>query len=196
MTDPTDPRPRLWAPWRMEYIRGPKEHGCIFCRYIAEDVSRWRERLVLCRRADAFVMLNKYPFASSHVMVVPARHASDLGELTEAEHANLFELVRATASALRVAVNAEGVNIGINLGAPAGAGIAEHLHVHLVPRWRGDLNFMPVIADVRVMPESLDATYSRLLPYFRPLGEAPPEPPPPPPPRPAAAPARPRAKKR
>lgn len=188
MTAPKDPRPHLWAPWRMEYIRGPKEHGCIFCRYITEDPSHWRERLVLCRRADAFVMLNKYPFASSHLMVVPVRHASELGELTAAEHANLFELVRATASALRVAVNAEGVNIGINMGAAAGAGIAEHLHVHVVPRWRGDLNFMPVIADVRVMPEALDATYTRLLPYFRPLGESPAEPPPSPP-KPASKPA-------
>lgn len=173
MSDTKHTRPRLWAPWRMEYIRGPREHGCIFCRYIAEDPSQWRERLVLCRKGDAFVMLNKYPFASSHLMVVPVRHASDLGELTEAEHAALFELVRATASALRVAVNAEGANIGINLGAAGGAGIAEHLHVHIVPRWRGDLNFMPVIADVRVMPESLEATYQRLLPYFRPLGDAP-----------------------
>lgn len=173
----------------MEYIRGPREHGCIFCRYIAEDVALWRERLVLCRRHDAFVMLNRYPFASSHLMVVPVRHASDLGELTAAEHANLFELVRATASALRVAVNAEGVNIGINQGAAAGAGIAEHLHVHVVPRWRGDLNFMPVIADVRVMPEALDATYTRLLPFFRPLGEAPAEPP-------ASAPRKPPARRR
>lgn len=159
----------------MEYIRGPKEHGCIFCRYIEEDSAAWPTRLILCRRADAFVMLNKYPFASSHLMVVPVRHASDLGELTAEEHANLFELVRATASALRVAVNAEGVNLGINLGAAAGAGIAEHLHVHVVPRWRGDLNFMPMIADVRVMPEALDATYARLLPFFRPLGEVTPD---------------------
>ena len=174
-TPKAPPRPRLWAPWRMEYIRGPKEPGCIFCRYPEEEPSRRRERLILCERADAFVMLNKYPFASSHVMVVPARHASDLGELTEAEHANLFELVRATASALRVAVNAEGINIGINLGAPAGAGIAEHLHVHLVPRWRGDQNFMPVIADLRVMPDHLDDTWLRLEPYFRPLADAPPE---------------------
>jgi ATP adenylyltransferase len=160
----------------MEYIRGPKEPGCIFCRYPAEDRARYAERLILCTRGDAFVMLNKYPFASGHLMVVPTRHASDLSELTEAEHAALFELVRASASALKVAVNAEGVNIGINIGASAGAGIAEHLHVHIVPRWRGDMNFMPVVADLRVMPEALDATWSRLAPYFRPLGDAAPEP--------------------
>ncbi|MDB4932257.1 MAG: family hydrolase [Myxococcaceae bacterium] len=159
----------------MEYIRGPKEPGCIFCRYPAEDPARLRERLVLCARADAFVMLNKYPFASGHLMVVPTRHASDLAELSADEHAALFELVRASASALKVAVNAEGVNIGVNIGAAAGAGIAEHLHVHIVPRWRGDMNFMPVVADLRVMPEALDATWARLAPYFRPLGDAPPE---------------------
>ncbi len=157
----------------MEYIRGPKEPGCIFCRYPSEDPTAFRERGILCVRSDAFVMLNKYPFASAHLMVVPTRHASDLGELAPKEHAALFELVRAAASALKVAVNAEGVNIGINMGAAAGAGIAEHLHVHIVPRWRGDLNFMPVIADLRIMPEALDATWARLAPYFRPLGDGP-----------------------
>lgn len=169
----------------MEYIRGPKEPGCIFCRYPAEEPAKFAERLILCVRADAFVMLNKYPFASGHLMVVPTRHASDLGELTAEEHAALFELVRASASALKVAVNAEGVNIGINVGAAAGAGIAEHLHVHIVPRWRGDMNFMPVVADLRVMPEALSATWSRLVPYFRPLGETPAELPPAPRRRPA-----------
>jgi ATP adenylyltransferase len=153
----------------MEYIRGTREPGCIFCDYPAEGPDKRRERLLLCERRDAFVMLNRYPFASSHVMVVPTRHVSDLGELTPDEHAALFELVRASCSALRVAVRAEGLNVGLNLGAAAGAGIAEHLHVHVVPRWRGDHNFMPVIADVRVMPEALDATWAHLEPFFRPL---------------------------
>jgi ATP adenylyltransferase len=153
----------------MEYIRGTREPGCIFCDYPAEGPDKRRERLLLCERPDAFVMLNRYPFASSHVMVVPTRHVSDLGELTPDEHAALFELVRAACGALRVAVRAEGLNVGLNLGAAAGAGIAEHLHVHVVPRWRGDHNFMPVIADVRVMPEALDATWAHLEPFFRPL---------------------------
>lgn len=166
-----EPSGRLWAPWRMEYIRGPKEPGCIFCNYPAEDPANFPRRLLLCARVDAFVMLNKYPFASGHLMVVPRRHVSDLAELSPAEHAALFELVRESGTALKLAVNAEGMNIGINVGAVAGAGIAEHLHVHIVPRWRGDSNFMPVIADVRVMPEALDATYQRLAPYFRPLGD-------------------------
>lgn len=157
----------------MEYIRGPKEHGCIFCRYPDEDTTRHRERLILCLRNEAFVMLNKFPFASAHLMVVPRRHASDLGELTPREHTALFELVRASASALKVAVQAEGMNIGINMGAAAGAGIAEHLHVHIVPRWKGDMNFMPVVADLAVMPEALDQTWLRLQPYFRVLGDMP-----------------------
>lgn len=156
----------------MEYIRGAREAGCIFCRYPAEGPARWRERLLLCARPDAFVMLNRYPFASAHVMVVPARHVSDLGELSAAEHAALFELVRDAGGALKAAVRAEGLNVGLNLGAAAGAGIAEHLHVHVVPRWRGDHNFMPVLADVRVMPEALDATWAHLEPFFRPLGAA------------------------
>ncbi len=168
-----DPRPRLWAPWRMEYIRGAREPGCIFCDYPREDAAKHRARLLLVGRPDAFVMLNRYPFASSHIMVVPRRHVSDLAELTAAEHAALFELVRDACSVLRPAVNAEGLNVGLNLGAAAGAGIAEHLHVHVVPRWRGDHNFMPVIADVRVMPEALDETWARLEPLFRPLGAAP-----------------------
>ncbi len=168
-------RPQLWAPWRMEYIRGAKEQGCIFCKYPAEDASKHRERLLLCKRSEAFVMLNRYPFASAHVMVIPNRHVSDLSELSRDEHAALFELVRDACGVLQKAVNAEGLNVGLNLGAAAGAGIAEHLHVHIVPRWRGDLNFMPVIADVRVMPEALDATWARLEPLFRPLG-APPAP--------------------
>ncbi len=156
----------------MEYIRGVKERGCIFCRYPSEPASTRRERLMLCERRDAFVMLNRYPFASSHVMVIPTRHVSDLGELSRSEHAALFELVRDACAVLQKAVNAEGLNVGLNLGAAAGAGIAEHLHVHVVPRWRGDHNFMPVIADVRVMPEALDDTWARLEPLFRPLAEA------------------------
>lgn len=161
----------MWAPWRMEYIRGVKEKGCIFCSYPAEPRSTRRARLLLCERRDAFVMLNRYPFASSHLMVIPTRHVSDLGELTRDEHAALFELVRDTCAVLQKAVNAEGLNVGLNLGAAAGAGIAEHLHVHVVPRWRGDHNFMPVIADVRVMPEALDDTWARLEPLFRPLAD-------------------------
>ncbi len=160
----------LWAPWRMAYIRGPKSNGCIFCDYPAAGPAHFREAFILCARPHAFVILNRYPFAAGHIMVVPRRHTSDLVGLDAEEYQALFDLVRDASTALRTASNAEGINIGLNLGAAAGAGIAEHLHVHLVPRWRGDTNFMPVIADVRVMPEALGDTYARLLPYFVPLG--------------------------
>ena len=163
---------RLWAPWRMAYIRGLREPGCLFCRTAADPEGR-RERLVLCVRPEAFVMMNRYPFAAGHLLVVPRRHAADLTELASDELAALFELVRDSVTALRAAVLAEGMNVGLNLGAVAGAGIAEHLHAHVVPRWRGDLNYMPVVAGVHVMPEALEATYERLLPYFQPLDRAP-----------------------
>lgn len=161
----------------MAYIRGPKSPGCIFCEYPALGPTHFREHLVLCARPHAFVILNRYPFAAGHIMVVPRRHTSDLVGLDGEEYTALFDLVREASTALRTASSAEGINIGVNLGAAAGAGIAEHLHVHLVPRWRGDQNFMPVIADVRVIPEALGETYARLLPYFVPLGSvAPAEP--------------------
>ncbi len=159
----------MWAPWRMEYIRSPKEGGCIFCTYPAAGAASHRQNLILCAQADTFIILNRYPFAAGHLMVVPRRHVADLDGLGTKEYDAMWALVRDAARALRASCNADGVNVGINLGASAGAGIAEHMHVHLVPRWRGDLNFMPVVADVHVMPEALDATYVRLLPFFAPL---------------------------
>jgi ATP adenylyltransferase len=146
----------------MAYIRQPKGGGCIFCDYPAAGRERFREHFILCADAKAFVILNRYPFTAGHVMIVPRRHVSDLADLPLDEHAALFELVRGAVAALREATGAEGINVGINLGAAAGAGIAEHLHVHVVPRWRGDYNFMPAVADVRVIPDALEATYDRL----------------------------------
>lgn len=163
----------LWAPWRMEYIRGPKPAGCAFCEFPSVVGIRLRRKhLILCARPHAVVILNRYPFAAGHLMVVPRRHTPDLAGLDAEEFHALFELVRDAATALRTACNADGLNVGLNLGAAAGAGIAEHLHVHLVPRWRGDLNFMPVMADVHVMPEALAETYARLYPHFAPLAPA------------------------
>ncbi|HEY1955725.1 MAG TPA: HIT domain-containing protein [Polyangiaceae bacterium] len=147
----------LWAPWRMEYILGPKGGECVFCR---------DSDLVLARRASAFVCLNKYPFAAGHLLVVPTRHVSDLGELEDGEADEFFRLVRESVARLRAAVSPDGVNVGMNLGKAAGAGIAEHLHAHVVPRWNGDTNFMPVIADLRAMPEYLQDTKKRLLSHF------------------------------
>lgn len=150
----------------MEYLLARKKAGCIFCEYAVADESAFAEDLILVATDDAFVMLNRYPFAAGHLLVVPKRHQAELDDLDEREHDALFRLVRGAASRLRKAVSAQGVNIGINLGKAAGAGIGEHLHVHVVPRWEGDVNFMPVVADVRVMPEYLGATLRHLYPFF------------------------------
>ena len=148
----------LWAPWRMEYILGPKGEACVFCEQ--------RDELVLARQPRAFVCLNKYPFAAGHLLVVPTRHVSDLGELEMDEADAFFRLVRASVARLRAALSPDGVNVGMNLGKAAGAGIAEHLNAHIVPRWNGDTNFMPIMTDLRVMPEYLQDTKKRLLPHF------------------------------
>src|SRR5689334_6102805 len=150
----------------MEYILAKKEGGCIFCDYARAEESAFPEALILVATDDSYVMLNRYPFAAGHLLVVPKRHEAELHDLTEHEHDALFRLVREAATRLRRAVSAQGVNVGINLGKAAGAGIGEHLHVHIVPRWDGDTNFMPVVADVRVMPQHLGATLRHLYPFF------------------------------
>lgn len=152
----------IWAPWRMEYIRGEnKTPGCFLCEH-PKDPARYRENLVLVAQPHAFVCLNRYPFTTSHLLVVPRRHVADPSELDDAEYDALMRLVRESIVRLRAAVSAEAMNVGFNLGKAAGAGVADHLHGHLVPRWTGDSNFMPVLADVRVMPEYLDEAWQRL----------------------------------
>ena len=152
----------------MDYIAGHRPDGCVFCAIQSDErgPAHHREDLVLLVQEHAFVCLNRYPFASSHLLVIPRRHLSNLADLTDAEYAATMLLVRQSAERVRAATNAEGLNIGMNLGKVAGAGIAEHLHAHVVPRWSGDSNFMPVIADVRVMPEYLDDAWRRLYPHF------------------------------
>jgi ATP adenylyltransferase len=150
----------------MEYVLSKKEGGCVFCEYAAIDRSRLAEKHVLAATDQAFVVLNRYPFAAGHLLVVPNRHEADLEALSDHEHDALFRLVRETVARLKKAVSCQGLNVGLNLGRAAGAGIGEHLHVHVVPRWEGDTNFMPVLADVRVMPQHLDATYRHLAPAF------------------------------
>jgi len=167
---------RLWAPWRMEYIAGPKGGPCIFCDFGSAPGEWYRRKLVLLVQPQALVCLNRYPFTASHLLVSPRRHAATLEDLPVEEYAATMALVRDTATRLRLATGAEGLNVGMNLGKAAGAGIAEHMHVHVVPRWTGDQNFMPVIADARVMPEYLDESWSRLRPFFADLpGQHPPE---------------------
>jgi ATP adenylyltransferase len=157
---------RLWAPWRMEYVVRPKSGPCVFCDLGSAPPSAYREALVLIATSHAFVCLNRYPFTASHLLVVSRRHVSDIGELTSDEYGGLMTLVREAAVRLRRGVHAEALNIGLNLGKAAGAGIADHLHAHIVPRWTGDSSFMPVVADTRVMPEYLDQSWLRLLPFF------------------------------
>jgi ATP adenylyltransferase len=165
---------RLWAPWRMEYITRPKGGPCIFCRFASAPREDYRASLVLLVQPQALVCLNKYPFASSHLLVAPRRHVSGIEELPIDEYAATMELVRESAVRLKAATQAEGLNLGLNLGKAAGAGIADHLHAHVVPRWNGDHNFMPMLADIRVMPEYLDQSWLRLVPFFADLaGEHP-----------------------
>ena len=154
----------LWAPWRIQYILGPKADGCILC--LDEDRSRDAERLVLYRGKRSFVMMNKYPYCNGHIMVAPFEHAACLTELSEESAQDLMLLTRSCTSILREHFKAQGINIGFNLGEAAGAGVREHLHCHLVPRWNGDSNFMAVLADVRTIPQHIEETYQALLPRF------------------------------
>ena len=154
----------LWAPWRMAYIGAAKtDGGCIFCQATEGDP---RERLLLGTTGASLVMLNRYPYASGHLMVAPRRHAASLNDLPGDEHVDLAETLRGALASLEGVLHPEGFNLGMNLGAPAGAGVKDHLHWHIVPRWTGDTNFMPVLDDVRVMPEHLVATWERLRPAF------------------------------
>lgn len=156
----------LWAPWRMEYILSPKGGPCVFCITPELSEAGQVDRHVVYLGTRCFVMLNKYPFASGHLLVLPYVHEPDPTALDAEVYRELFWLVREAAERLRRAVRAEGLNVGMNVGAVAGAGIAEHLHVHIVPRWAGDSNFMPVLADTRVIPQALEKTREHLAAFF------------------------------
>ena len=157
----------LWAPWRMAYIGGAQEPGCIFCA--AAEAAHPRTRLVLARTRGGVVMLNRFPYAYGHLMVAPREHTADWSTLSGPASGELAGLLRRAVALLQEALGPEGMNVGLNLGRAAGAGIADHLHWHIVPRWVGDTNFMPLLAEVRVMPEHLEAVYDRLHPFFAPL---------------------------
>jgi ATP adenylyltransferase len=161
----------LWAPWRMEYILSQKGQTCVFCGIKAAPPAELAARLVVCSTEHAFVVLNRYPFAAGHLLVVPHTHTDALEKLSPEEYRAMFDLVGAAVTRLRAAVRPEGLNVGLNLGAAAGAGIAEHLHAHIVPRWSGDTNFMPVLADTRVVPQALEATRDYLASFFADLPE-------------------------
>ena len=153
----------LWAPWRMEYVGASgKPGGCIFCELPALPPAERRGGLVLAAGPDTAVLLNRYPFNNGHLLVVPRRHVAWLEELGPADAAALDGALRDAVALVRVVLAPDGLNVGMNLGEAAGAGIAGHLHWHVVPRWSGDVNFMPVVAESKVMPEHLMTTYDRL----------------------------------
>jgi len=155
---------QIWAPWRLDYIQSPCPDCCVFC--LDSDGSTDAERLVLARGEYGFVIMNRYPYSSGHLLVAPYRHIDDLAALEMTEVQELHLLMIACQQALRGCCAAEGFNLGWNVGAAAGAGIADHIHMHVVPRWVGDTNFMPVLADMRVVPQHLETTYTNLLPAF------------------------------
>lgn len=163
---------RLWSPWRLAYITaGASQSHCVFCEAAqsvpaADAPADAPDDLVVARGATAFVILNLYPYNNGHLMVVPYRHVASLGEATDDELSEMMRLTRDGERALKEVYNSPGINVGINLGKAAGAGIADHLHVHLVPRWAGDTNFISVVGETRVLPETLGATAARLRPVF------------------------------
>ena len=158
---------RLWTPWRMQYLTGAdkshSEPGCVFCAKLsAPDESEH----VLCRGQFAYVTLNRYPYNNGHLMVIPNTHVASLENLDAPTLAELMQLTNRGLAVLRQAYQPDGFNIGVNLGHAAGAGIAEHVHIHIVPRWSADTNFMPIVGETRVIPETLDQTFTRLRPLF------------------------------
>lgn len=154
----------IWAPWRIEYIQMEKPEGCILCNKPEQNNDTLN--YILYRGQKNFVMLNAYPYNPGHLMIAPYRHTASIEELTDEELKEHFEIARRSTSILRQVFNPGGFNLGINLGRIAGAGIDDHFHTHIVPRWQGDTNFMPVIADVRVVPEALSETYQKLKDRF------------------------------
>ena len=156
---------RIWAPWRLEYIQSADEQpGCVFCRACELDDE---EGLIVHRGEAAFVLLNKYPYAGGHLMVAPYRHCGELDALGDAEALEVHRLVTRAIEVLRAVMSPQGFNLGWNLGRIAGAGVVDHVHEHVVPRWAGDTNFMPVLADVKVMPEALSQTREKLAAAWR-----------------------------
>ena len=161
----------LWAPWRMAYIEGEKPHGCIFCTATTDETAL-RASLVLGVSQHARVMLNKYPYTNGHLLIAPHHHTAQLAELPPDVFHDFMALLQKAVSGINSVLRPQGVNIGVNLGVCAGAGVADHLHWHVVPRWIGDTNFMPVVGSVHVMPQHLMESYDRLHPYFAPSSES------------------------
>ena len=150
----------LWAPWRIDYILSKKFPGCIFCDKPAENKDD--ENLILYRGEHNFIIMNTFPYNNGHIMVVPYRHTAALAGWSHDEQIELMELADLAVELLKKLMKPDGFNLGINMGLVAGAGVADHIHLHVVPRWNGDTNFMPVLSDTRVIPEALRMTYGKL----------------------------------
>ena len=150
----------LWSPWRMEYVKREKEKGCVFCNRIKQNDDK--KNLILIRYKYSFVIMNLYPYNNGHLMVVPYRHVSDYDSLKEIERNEIAELTNLSIKVMKNVLNPQGFNIGMNIGSIGGAGIADHLHQHIVPRWEGDTNFMPIIGHTKVIVDSLNETYNDL----------------------------------
>ncbi|MCF8084332.1 MAG: HIT domain-containing protein [Deltaproteobacteria bacterium] len=160
----------LWAPWRMEYILSDqKGTDCIFCP--GEDRSEDQERLILHVGRLTMVIMNRFPYINGHLLVAPVRHVPELALLSNDEMQDLLWVVRNAVEILKTQMKPEGFNVGLNMGKVAGAGVEEHMHFHIVPRWNGDHNYMTVLGEVRVIPEHIRETYRKLLPYFAKLND-------------------------
>jgi len=157
---------RLWAPWRLEYVVGQRPGGCFFCDYWAEPGAD-EANLVLLRGRDCYVVLNRYPYNGGHLMIAPRQHVSRLADLDDAALAEMMRLARLCEKVLTAEIRPRGFNVGLNIGRTAGAGVDDHLHLHVVPRWDGDTNFMPVLDDTRVVPVALAELWRLLAPAFR-----------------------------
>lgn len=158
---------RIWSPWRIDFFTQPKEEGCVFCKLPAKGPAHDDESLIVHRGKECFVILNKYPYTAGHLMIVPFEHTDDMERLVGVAR-EMFELTQRSIDALRKVMGPDGFNVGMNLGKAAGAGIPGHGHLHVVPRWNGDNNFMTVLADRRIISEGIAETLSRLKPHFVP----------------------------
>lgn len=156
----------LWAPWRMQFIEELRVStgGCVFCELPARADDR--ESLILHRGKSCYVLMNRFPYNNGHLLIIPYKHVAELSQLESSEHAELMALCSRSVETMKTRLNAEGFNCGFNLGKVAGAGIKDHLHLHVVPRWCGDANFLPIIGETRSMPEYLQQTYDRLVDGF------------------------------
>jgi ATP adenylyltransferase len=157
----------LWTPWRFQYVtQAGKSDQCVFCAKAAVDPAHSREHLILHRGHRNFILLNLFPYTTGHAMIAPYAHVGNLEDLEAGTLIEMMELAQKLQSALKACYNPEGYNLGMNLGKCSGAGVANHLHLHVLPRWTGDSNFMTVLAETRVQPEDLFTTYDKLVAYF------------------------------